>query len=285
VTGRLPAEYGWYEFAVDGSRNARVGREADQDPEFERGHQIVRGYLVGDRLIPDNVRVDPNPEKLFDQTVHVALVPLGLETFSRAVAIRDRDGNLIYTRMEFPQGAEAEVESAYLDRLTSVDAISGVTPALDLAFRWLSHQRVQAERREREATARRAEEDRQRLRAEQMEEALRSIGTAAGRRALAEHDFPAAARAALAIGGAEFLASRPNVNRGEMIVQYRYRHRRLECVVETRTLRVVEAGVCLAGNDRLFTLESLPTVIREGMDTHRLHVFRHGDGDMDMDDD
>jgi len=37
--------------------------------------------------------------------------------------------------------------------------------------------------------------------------------------------------------------------REELVVTYRFRGRRLECVVDARTLRVVDAGVCLTDHD------------------------------------
>jgi hypothetical protein len=60
-----------------------------------------------------------------------------------------------------------------------------------------------------------------------------------------------------------------------MIVTFRLSARRFECVCDMN-LRIVDAGVCLAGreNDRLFTLESLPGVILEAQALGVLVVFR-----------
>ena len=66
-----------------------------------------------------------------------------------------------------------------------------------------------------------------------------------------------------------------------MVVQYRFRQQRLECVVERHTLRVVDAGVCLEDHDtgekgdRELTLESLPPVVGQAIDEGRLVVWRH----------
>ncbi len=49
---------------------------------------------------------------------------------------------------------------------------------------------------------------------------------------------------------------------------------RFVAVVERGSLRVVDAGICLAGADRMVTLESLPSVIREAIDTDRLVITR-----------
>jgi len=44
--------------------------------------------------------------------------------------------------------------------------------------------------------------------------------------------------------------------------------------IDAITLQVWDAGVCLAGEDRLVTLESLPGVIREAIETGRLVITR-----------
>lgn len=41
------------------------------------------------------------------------------------------------------------------------------------------------------------------------------------------------------------------------------------------TLHIIDSGICLTGNDFLFTLESLPPTIGEAIDEGVLHVFRH----------
>jgi hypothetical protein len=290
IEGRLPDEHGWYSFRVSGGRKAELDSPADPDPDFENGHKLAKGYLVGDRLISDDARVDPDPAKLVEQTVPVFLVEPGLDRFARAVAARTR-GGLVYIRQEFPQGPEAAVQMAYQDRKDSVIHVAGVAPALDLAFRWLSQQRLAAEEREREMVRIRAEEERKRAEAERLKQAIKDSGTGAGRRALAQRDFSAAAKAALALTGAELLDARPSYNRHEMVVQYRFRNRRLECVVDKDTLRVVDSGICLQDHhtgvkgDTRFTLESLPTVVGEAIRTGKLVVYRHVDGDRGYDDD
>jgi len=298
IQGRLPPEHGWYKFKTSGGRDATlVGRtQVDPDPDFEQGLKVVRGYLVGDRLISDQARVDPNPDKLIEQTIPVFLVEAGMDRFSRAVAVRIPQTNaLCYIRQEFPQGPEMEVTAAYQDRLENLDHIQAVTPALDLAFRWLTTQRLKAEAWEKECRRLRDEAEKKRIAEEKMVEARKNMGTGAGRRAMAAHDFPAAARAALAVSGAELLDSRPAFNKGEMVVQYRFMTRRLECVCDMN-LRIVDAGVCLTDHatgqkgDTLLTLESLPAVIQEALREGKLVVWRHvagdpgGRGDWDQDD-
>lgn len=288
IAGDLPAEHGWYRFRTTAGREATLLGPADLDPAFEEGHPVVRGYLAGDRLIPDEARVELDPDRLVEQTRAVYLVEPGLERFSRAVTVVTGDGHLVYMRQEFPHGPEDGVQAAYQDRLPSVDHVPGVTPALDLAFRWLSLQRQRAEERVQrhrqwlaEEELRRAEEEQRREEEERLRRELRTTGSGSWRRALARRDFEAAAREALRLSGAELLDARPAFGRDEMIVEYRFRCRRLECVVDRATLRVRDAGICLTDEvtgergDAQFTLESLPAVVGEAMDRGALVVYRH----------
>jgi hypothetical protein len=45
-------------------------------------------------------------------------------------------------------------------------------------------------------------------------------------------------------------------------------------IVNAETLQVVDAGICLAGADRVLTLDSLPSVIREAVRDDILHITR-----------
>jgi hypothetical protein len=277
IKGKTPKEHGWYVFAVGTDRTAKVVRLDESGPplSWEDEHKTLTGYLAGSRFVADDARVDPDPAKLVDQTEQVYVLEQGLERFTRAVVTR-LDDRLYYIRQEFPNGPEFEVQAAFQDRRDSLDEIKDVTPALDLTFRWESHQRE-------------LEEERERLAAEKaeakaaLERALKDSGTGAGRRALAQRDFKAAAKASLLISGAEYLDHRVGGHANEMVVQYKFRGRRLECVCQRDTLRIIDGGVCLDNHrgtkgDTFFTLESLPAVIGEAMDRGRLVVWRHLDG-------
>jgi hypothetical protein len=78
---------------------------------------------------------------------------------------------------------------------------------------------------------------------------------------------------ALDSAGAQFLRAR-GLSNGQLEVVYRFMGSRFLTVVEERSLRVVDAGVCLDGADDRVTLESLPGVIREAIDTGQLVVTR-----------
>jgi hypothetical protein len=66
-----------------------------------------------------------------------------------------------------------------------------------------------------------------------------------------------------------------------VVVRFRLDHRAFECTCEERTLRIIDAGICLVDHatnekgDTYFTLESLPGVIGEANREGKLVVFRH----------
>ncbi len=280
IRGPRPPEHGWYVFNTSGGRWCQLLFSADLDLSYGDAQPTFAGYVVGDRFIQDNARVDPDPTKLIQQTVPVFCVEPGLGRFTRAVVVEDRSLQYVYMRQEFPLGPEAEALMAFQDRRSDLDHVSGVTPALDLAFRWITLQRELIEERRREL-ARIREEEEQKIAAEEaMVATIRAAGSAHGRRVLAEQDFETAAREALRVSGAQLLDVRDHYTPGQMVVQYRFRERRLECVVEKRTLRITDAGVCLEDHttrvkgDTFFTLESLPGVIGEAMDLNKLVVWR-----------
>lgn len=290
VIGKLPQEFGWYTFSFAEGRSAAlvlIGTEpvkTSPDSEYWTGLTHTSGYVIGDRFIPQKARVDPDPDKLVEQTVPIYLLEPGLNRFSFVEAIFDPENRLIYTQPLFSSMADEMVRWAFVEKKESVNDIPGVTPPLDLAFRFACQQRRLLEER-------RAERERQRLERERLEQARKNLGTSLGRRTLAQTDFEAAARAALAAGNAEFLDCRKGHGKREMVVQYRFSNRRLECVVDRATLQVVDSGICLTDHntgekgDTYFTLESLPGVVRQASREGKLVVYRHVGGGGHPDDD
>ena len=256
IEGALPAEVGWHVFESGGSRKASWKSEGFADPGWVEGRETVRGYLVGDRIIPDHVAIHLDEQRLFEQTHQIWLVEAGLDRFARVHAARGPSG-WIYVQQEFPLGPEHDVRIAYEDRADDVADIPGVPPALDLAFRWITWRRLLAEERRADALAsEQRDRDRQRV-----------------------VDFGTRAARALALSGSDLLDSRDGLNDNEKIVLFRFQNRRFECVIAADTLRVIDSGICLDGHDQVFTLESLPGVIGEAIHTSRLHVYRHVDGE------
>lgn len=281
VSGGYPREFGWYSWDLNG-RKANKVEVSDPDPDYGDGWEICRGYLVGDRFVHEHVENRIEIGEVAELMHPVFFVEPGLDRFAFVSIVRDPERRCIYQQELFALGPEDEVRRAFIDRKESVDDIKGVTPALDLAFRFATRQRQVVEER-------RAELERRRLEEERLEEARRSIGTGVGRRMLAGRDFEAAARAALAVGGAELLDIRNGRTANEAVVQYRCEHRRLECVARRDTLAIVDAGICLEDHqthekgDTYFTLESLPAVVKQAIREHKLVVWRHVEGDMEDD--
>jgi hypothetical protein len=282
IDGRLPRQEGWYRFGIEG-RRARV-KEA-VEPETDSLRHLCRGYLVGDRLVGDEQRIDPDPSLIVESSETVHLLDRGLGRFVRIVAGRLFDGGpLVFKHQDMPLGAEDAVLAAYLARAESVGGIANVPPALDAAFRMESWMRVDTERRRAEAEAARKAEAERLEREERNRQLATQTGTSEGRRALAAIDFGAAARAALALTGAEYLDHQPSYNPNEMVVTYRHVRRTLVCTCDAHTLRIIDAGICLRDyrrgtkGDQLFSLESLPSVVAEAERRGILVVERRPDG-------
>lgn len=285
VKGKLPTEPGWHTFSVDGSRQARwkgPATDVDVDALFD-GSRLFRGYLAADRFIADDARVSFDPTQIGDVGEPVWLVEPGLDRFARVRVGRWSDGRLVYVGQEFPLGPEDEARNAYMDRKADLADVKGVTPALQFAFCFETWNRAELVRLREEAEKLVREEDARRTLAERRAQLEKQVGTGEGRRLLAAVDFEGACRAALRISGAEFLDYRDSRVAGEAVVHFRFRDRRWECVVTKSTLRIVDAGVCLIDHatgrrdDNLLTLESLPAVLSEAIDTGRLVVFRDVD--------
>jgi|SRR5215217_685973 len=83
------------------------------------------------------------------------------------------------------------------------------------------------------------------------------------------------AEVALQGAGARLLNHRRMAG-NQLEVTFAFMGERFISVVDAGTLQVLDAGVCLAGADSEVTLESLPSVIREAIETDVLVITRHG---------
>jgi hypothetical protein len=292
MTGR-PPEHGWAEFQAHTAGSRVLVFQKMCDPAPDQLKWRVEGYLVGDRLVPSTaraIREELTPAKVLEISERVHLIEPGLDRFVRVSAGRMcEDGPLVYIQQEMPLGPEWEVQDAFLEGKPDVDAIKGVTPALDVAFYLETWQRAEAERRRLELEERRRQEEEARQREARRQEIAERLGDGAGRRAVAAENFETAARAALAVGGATYLDHRNAPHVGEIVVRFRLGGRRYECTCDRRTLQIIDAGICLTAHyddpdfeggtkgDTWFTLESLPAVILEAERNGQLVVFRHVD--------
>lgn len=277
VSGHRPKDHGWFQFKIAGRSVRFDGKAAAQPDQLV---DAIRGYLVGDRLVADDARCEPDPKRIVEFSEQVHLLEEGLDRFARVRAGRIyKEGPLIYQGPEFPMGPEDEVLQALLDQKTSVGDVKGVSPALDAAFRMELWQRVEAERRRVELERIRKEEEETRLKEERRQALVKKLGDGEGRREMAKVDFPSAARAALQVAGAEFLDAK-SVRRNEWAVKYRLDGARYECICDEK-LGIIDSGICLVDHatgekgDTYFTLESLPAVLRQANRERRLVVYRH----------
>lgn len=275
IEGDLPLEHGWYEYACK-DRSARLGLMCERISGTMNRHWAQEGYLVGDALVPDGAWVSPEPFQAMRQGRRVHLIEDGLDRFARVRAGTWFDlGPLVYLEQLFPLGPEEEVLAAFLDGKRSVDHVKGVMPALDAAFRLEVWLRDEADKRRALLEKQRREEEERRQREAKRKELFAKLGDGASRREMAAVDFASAAKAALAVGGGTLLDERKG-QRGERVVRFRVGGERFECVCDERTMRVIEAGICLEDHDTgikgdaWLTLESLPPVVREAQRTGQL---------------
>jgi hypothetical protein len=240
---REPLQPGWYEFRKAG-RYLTVGNPIS--PELDRWKlpRLV-GYVFRGRLITND-----SQDRLFGLPTDE-----DLPKFCPVSVRKWFDGHILYEGQEFESEVETKVREAF-EEDHAIDDVKGVTPALAHAFVLESTQRAlvrEAERRARE------EAERQK----QAAELARWQETLEGRISLA-----------LSHTGAELVSWRRNGQR-QAVVRYRLAGRRFECVIDTESLQIMDAGICLSGTDEELNLSSLPSAVREAIQSGQLHVFRN----------
>jgi hypothetical protein len=233
---------GWYQFRKSGRY---LAVETGTAPELEAWKlPRVTGYVLGRRIMTNEAQA-----RLFGLPADEDLAK-----FAPVSARRWFDGHLLYEGQEFETEVEIKVREAFEEE-RSIEGLKGVTPALAHVFLLESTQRElarAAERRAREEVARR----------EQAAELVRRQETLEGRLSLA-----------LSHTGAELVSWRRQGG-GQAVVRYRVAGRRFECVIDTESLQIVDAGICLDGADEELNLSSLPSAVREAVESGRLHVLR-----------
>lgn len=235
---------GWYQFRKDG-RYLTV--KAPIEPELDAWKlSRVAGYVMNGRLIGNDFQ-----SRLFGLPADE-----DLPKFTPVSARKWFDGHLHFYGQEFESETDAKVREAFEEE-RSIENIKGVTPALAHVFVLESTQRELA----REAERRAREEAEQQQRAAEL---ARWQETFEGRISLA-----------LSHTGAELISWRRNGQR-QAVVRYRVAGGRFECVIDTQSLQIVDAGICLSGADEELNLSSLPSAVREAVESGQLHVFRHG---------
>ncbi len=292
-----PVAQGWWRFEVKG-RDATPREPAD--PERLEALPRVRGHVWGSRLVREGAvaeRLELMPEEEPPRLAPVS-------------ARRWHDGSLLFECVEFETEAEAAARRALEEGhpLTGIRSVGAPLRAafgyalLDVVSRELGIRFVPAEVRGHilavaEGGRAPAEECLRHLRHERELQAARArvarqgaastaLLTEAGQRTAVQTarssrtrgqrvDAEQRAAEALLNAGARPLDLR-RLSGSELEVTYAFMGERFISVVTSDSLQVLDAGICLAGADRELTLESLPSVIREAIETGVLVVTRYG---------
>ncbi len=227
---------GWYQFRKAG-RYLMVEKAISPELNAWKLPRMI-GYVFRARLITND-----SQDRLFGLPADE-----DLPKFCPVAARKWFDGHILYESQEFETEVETKVREAFEEE-RFIDEVKGVAPALAHAFVLESTQRELA----------REEVERQK----QAAELARWQETLEGRICLA-----------LSHTGAELINWRRNGQR-QAVVRYRVAARRFECVIDMESLQIMDAGICLSGTDQELNLSSLPSAVREAIESGQLHVFRN----------
>jgi hypothetical protein len=249
------------------------------EPQGLDGLPLVRGHLWGTRLVREGAVAEP-----------VQLLPEEEPPrFSPVRVRRWHDGTLVFEGLDFEGEAEGSVrlmleEDRTLAEVKAVPAslraafgyavLEAASRALGIRFsapevrgqvlavaeggRAVAEARLRALAAEREAHVR-AVDARLRVQPRPLERQAQGM---------------ARVERVLEAAGARLLATR-RLGNERLEVTFGFMGERFISIVEADSLRVVDAGICLAGADREVTLESLPSVIREAIEDDVLVITRH----------
>ena len=266
---------GYWRFRVAG-RTASAVEPADA--EGLDALPAVRGHHVGGWLVSGGAAIER--VHLMPEEQPAVLAPCR--------ARRWWSGDLLFDSVEFETEAEDEARRALEDE-RSIEGVKGVSAALRAAFglalivRAARALHVTLSPMEARAhvlavvTGGRAAADAilRALEAERREESLRVTArrVAARARQAPARSPEERAESALAEAGARTRSVRRLGDR-QIEVRFDFLGETFIAVAAADTLQIHDAGICLAGADQEVTLESLPSVIREAIETSRLVITR-----------
>jgi hypothetical protein len=260
---------GYIAFEVRG-RTARPLGHADRPDLADL--PVIRGHILDDYLVHDRGRPERFP--MFDDEAPAL--------FSPATARRWPSGLLLLDQTEFETGVE-EVARRRFEEGRTLAGAKGIPSSLRATFGFAVLRRVARERsvpvslaealRDASAIAEngelKAREVLDRLMAERERHALMERVRFTPPETRSGGDPTERVETALRSSGATPLGVR-RLDRDLLEVRYLLDGERFVSVVDGASLQVVDAGICLAGHDRLVTLDSLPSVIREAIATDQL---------------
>lgn len=277
VTTIVPA--GWWRFDVSGRQATPI--EPAEPPDLtplprERGHYAARWLFFGGAR-EERIQLLPAEEP-------PALSPLS--------ARRWHSGELVFEALEFETEAEDEARRA-LEAEQPIGEVKGVGASLRAAFGFVLADKLGRSlsiavsprevhgaalafaERGRDAVLEHLHQLEERRRLELIRVAsfdpLRAMQQVAARQ---PERRPDRVRRALDAAGAALLSER-DLGNGTIEVTFDFLGERFISIVDAVTLQVYDAGICLSGEDRLVNLDSLPSVIREAIDTGQLVITRH----------
>ncbi len=270
-----PVAPGWWRFALEGRRATAEERVEPEDPVLRvlpdvNGH-MAAGWLVHGAARAEVLNLGPEED-----------LPLGTPVRAR----RWYSDDVVYERTDLEEGIEDEVRRQFEER-QPIGALRGVPATLRAAFALAVVRAVSADLAPLEVRAALgtiADEgwpaaEREHLRVVREREAERRRVAAARivtrpevtRAPLPDVEFDDRARLVLAASGATLRSTR-RLAGGLRAVTWTFEGQRLRAVVHEQSLQVMDAGICLSGHDREVTLDSLPSVVREAVDTGRLVI-------------
>lgn len=269
-------EPGWIEFSISGRDAEPIGPATRPDLS---DLAAVRGHVLGDYLVQSDARA----EVLFLAAEGEAAV------FAPVTARRWPTGTLLFEAVEYETGAEETVRQAFEERRT-LAGLGGIAAPLRAAFGYAVVMRFASERGRivspaevRLEVGALADEgdgaagpilDRIEREREQQLRRTPVVSSVVGGRGPVRHSDEERIDTALAAAGGQVLATNA---RGDLLeVRFVLRGERFSSLVHPDTLQVMDAGICLDGAQGEVTIESLPSVILEGMDTHQLYITRRG---------
>jgi hypothetical protein len=290
-TGDQQLVPGWWRWKIEGRRAVAKKPESPVDLSTlpaVRGH-YCNGWVVVDGRTLHRIALPPDDEP----------APL-----SRVTARRWYSNDWLFDTTEFEDDAELTARHALEERRPLGD-IKGVVPSLRAAFgyslgmdiareldievtpRELTSRVVQIADGGREVVTqmftalleqRRRETEEARRRAAEAEAAARLADAIKDARVITRkgtrHDPQRRADDALERAGARMLSARL-VARGEQLdVTYEVDGTRIMSLVDAGSLQVLDPGVCLSGAHRVLTLDAMPSVVREAIETDALNITR-----------
>lgn len=285
---------GWYRFQIEGRNATKLG---PADPPPLDALPKVSGWFLDGALVREGAVIEP-----------IALMPAEQPArFAKLSTRRWRSGELLFAEVDFETEVEGAVREALADG-QGLKAVKGVPAPLRAAFAYAvtaeasrktqirfapaevrgkllaiaeggvpeAEAALRALAAEREVARREMEELRRRhaVAAAQVEVQREREVRIAQAQANQQRAEDRAADALEAAGGR--LETARALGGGQLEVVFRFMAHRFIAIVDAATLQVIDSGICLGHppRDDLVTLESLPSVIKEAIDTEALVILR-----------